>query len=557
MLHRRIFGLLSREIRGLHQAAYLLATLSLCSSLLGFVRDRLLAHYYGADAALDLYYAAFRVPDFLFATVCSLLSVYVLVPFIEERMVDGREAVRQLLSELLTAFAAVMLVASLCAFLFSEQLTAWLFPGIQGAAQDTLVLYTRILLIQPFILGLSNLSGAIVQTNRRFLLFALSPILYNLGILVGILWFARAWGTLGLIYGVLLGAVMHLAIQLPYLAQSGLIPGFTVVRDVTLLIRVAAVSLPRTLALSFQQLTMVALTAQATLFAAGSVSVFMFAWNLQAVPVAVIAAAYSVAAFPTLSRYHAAGDLTSFVAHASTALRHILFWCIPIFALAFVIRAQLVRVLLGSGAFDWQDTMLTAALFAVFLSSLWAQGVSMLLMRAWYAAGRTWLPLFAAALAAATTMALVLLPAVTQSDSAVLTMAQKALHVDALAGNEVLGLALAYTIGTWVSALVLLAAFAATFGLLRSLWPVVWQSSVASVTGGMAAYAALQLYAPVLRPDTLWTVLGQGAAGGMVGLALWLLMLWLLDSRELYDTVQALSVRVWKRKVLIGGADSA
>ena len=99
--------------------------------------------------------------------------------------------------------------------------------------------------------------------------------------------------------------------------------------------------------------------------AAGSVAIFQFALNLQSVPLAIIGMSYSVAAFPVLADLFAKKEQTAFNHHVLTAFRHIIFWSLPIIALVIVLRAQIVRVVLGSGAFDWADTRLTAAVLAV------------------------------------------------------------------------------------------------------------------------------------------------------------------------------------------------
>src|SRR3954464_13544314 len=106
---RKILSLFSKETTALHQAAFLLAFFSLLSQMLAFLRDRALAHAFGAGTALDTYYAAFRIPDFLFVTVASVVSLSVIVPFIVERESRGKPAVREFVDDIFTFFSVLII----------------------------------------------------------------------------------------------------------------------------------------------------------------------------------------------------------------------------------------------------------------------------------------------------------------------------------------------------------------------------------------------------------------------------------------------------------------
>ena len=123
-------------------------------------------------------------------------------------------------------------------------------------------------------------------------------------------------------------------------------------------------------------------------------SIFQFAYNLQSVPLAIIGVSYSVAAFPLLAELYSSANREKFALHVLTALRHIIFWSVPAIALILVLRAQLVRVVLGSGEFDWTDTRLTAAVLALLSLSLVAQAIYLVVVRAFYAGGRTRIPFY-------------------------------------------------------------------------------------------------------------------------------------------------------------------
>ena len=179
---------------------------------------------------------------------------------------------------------------------------------------------------------------------------------------------------------------------MPSISHDGFLRKLPYIRDRAALFATISISLPRALALSMSQLSFLGLTALAGLLTSGSIAIFVFAYNLQAVPLAIIGASYSVAAFPTLAATLSKGKREEFLEHVAIAARYVLFWSLPASALVIVLRAHMVRTVLGSGQFDWTDTRLTAAVFALLALSLAAQGLSLLLIRAYYAAGRTFVP---------------------------------------------------------------------------------------------------------------------------------------------------------------------
>ena len=202
---RKLLNRIAAPVRGLHQAAYLLAALTFASQALALLRDRTFAHTFGAGPVLDLYYAAFRVPDLVFALVSSLVSAYVIIPRITGM---DRETTRKLLSESASFLLGVGGAICLALALFMPQLLALLYPDLAiSARQAEFVLLARILLLQPILLGLSGVLASVTQVHRRFFIFALSPVLYNLGIIFGILFLYPRFGLPGIGAGVVMGAL--------------------------------------------------------------------------------------------------------------------------------------------------------------------------------------------------------------------------------------------------------------------------------------------------------------------------------------------------------------
>ena len=309
---RRLLQFFEREISGLHEAAYLLGFFALLSQVLGFLRDRLLASHFGAGETLDIYYAAFRVPDFIFIMTASAVSLSVLIPFLSERRAEGTEQMRGFLDTLFSAFFFGMAVVGLAAFVAAPHLAGLLFPGFSAAALADTTTLMRIMLLQPLFLGVSNLFASVTQLERRFFVYAVSPLLYNAGIIAGILFFYPLLGLSGLAWGVVVGAFLHLAVQVPVLVRSGLLPRLVVRVRLREIASVVALSFPRTLALSAQNLAVLALTSLGSLFGAGAIAVFNLSWNLQSVPLSIVGASYSLAAFPTLAGFWSGGAREKF-----------------------------------------------------------------------------------------------------------------------------------------------------------------------------------------------------------------------------------------------------
>jgi putative peptidoglycan lipid II flippase len=548
----RVLNLFYREIRGLHQAAYILALFALASQILAIVRDRLLASQFGAGSELDIYYAAFRIPDLLFVLFASVLSVYVLLPFVTKAKTESADEARAVLSQMFSLFLVVYVVIAGITFVIAPYIAHLLFPGFEATAQAEAVLLLRILLLQPLLLGISSLLSVVTQMGHRFVIYALSPVLYNIGIIIGAAFLYPIFGIAGLAYGVVLGAVMHCLIQLPLVYSSDLRFGMTAKIHKKTMWAIAQVAIPRAITLSLSQIMLLVLVMMATTMSVGSVAVLQFAYNLQSVPLAIIGMSYSVAAFPTLASLLADKKQTEFNEYVLTALRHVIFWSTPVVVLVIVLRAQLVRVLLGSGSFDWADTRLTAAALAIFVVSLLAQSILLLIVRAFYAGGFTRLPLlvtFAGTLFSGG-FAYGLYAWFLHSPSAQVFFTSL-FRLENVVGSEVLMLPLGYTLGVIIEVVLMLIFAGRTFGMqLRTLVKPFTVAFVASVTGGLFAYATLLFVVEGVNQNTFVGILIQGCVAGVFGLIGVVVAYRLLGSPEMHEIYMALKGRLRKREII-------
>lgn len=541
------FKYLSFEVRGLQAAAYVLAVAALLSSLLALVRDRLFAHAFGASTALDIYYAAFRIPDLIFVGTAALVSVYILIPEIVKRTeIDQRKYI----DTIVVGFSLFAILVAAIAAALAPFFLEYMFPKlVDGGHLETLVAITRILLIQPILLGLSNIFAAITQAHQRYALYAASPLVYNLSIIAGILFLYPVWGLTGLAWGVVLGALLHAGIQLPAIVGDGFFSRVPRLYSFRTLLETATLSLPRALALSMSQFTLLGLIALAGFLTAGSIAVFMFAYNLAAVPLAIIGASYSVAAFPTLALAFSKGDRAEFVQLVATAARYVIFWSIPASMLILVLRAHIVRVILGSGAFSWSDTRLTAAAFAVMAFALVAQGLMLLLVRGYYAAGRSFIPVIIAASVTFLTLLMAIAGLFVLYDQTLLRMMENALRIDDIAGSEVLVLALAYAIAAIFGAVALALHFEFRFGgLIKRIASAILDASIAGLAGALAAYIFLGILAPAMAGAEALSILLQGVGAGFSGVLVTAATYYLLGNKECMETYASLRARIWREK---------
>lgn len=540
---RRAFSVFYKEVRNLHQAAYVLAIFAFGSQLLALVRDRLLAHEFGAGIELDVYYAAFRIPDLLYVVFASMLSVYVLIPFVADRM-DGKQnhEARAVLSQVYTVFLVGYIIVAGIVWLTAPFLVSLLFVGMAEQAND-IVSLLRILLLQPLLLGVSSLLGVVTQMGHRFVLYAVSPLFYNLGIIFGIVVLYDMFGLAGLGYGVVLGASMHMLVQWPLMRGSDLSFGFTNHFSGDLLKRILKVSMPRAITLTLHQVTLLIAIMITGLLATGSISVFQFAFNLQSVPLAVIGASYSTAVFPFLADLYARGQQQEFVRYVTTALRHILFWALPAVALIIILRAQIVRVVLGSGEFSWSDTRLTAAVLALLSISLAAQAINLLLVRTFYAAGKTMVPfmvtLLGTVIAAASMYSLVRSEF---SSSSLFSWLAEMFRVADVAQNEVILIALGYTLAIIIQVLVLFLVTVRTFSIsVRWVPRHLLRTFSAAFSGGFVAYVVLQYMALIVDQNSFIGIFAQGliaALSGIVAIAATYYVLKTPESHEIYRAVR-------------------
>jgi len=511
--------ILNGQSRTITSAALILALASLASRLLGFLRDRLLAGSFGAGDALDTYYAAFRVPDLIYnLLVMGALSAGFIPVFIslwqKEKQGEKTEDTWRFVSGVLNLLAVGLIVLTAAGWLAAPYLVKFITPGFVGEKLAQTVTLTRLLFLSPLILGMSAVVGGVLQARRRFLVFSLAPIFYNLGIIGGILFLAPSFGVYGVAAGVIFGALFHFLIQWPAFYGLGFRYRLVFGWADDGIRRLMKLTGPRVLTLAVSQLNFLALTAIGSGLVAGSLAIFNLTYNIWTFPLGILAASLATAAFPQLAQAVAAGERQIFRETFSATCRQILFLILPVSALFWALRTPLVQIVLGTGKFGAADVLATGEALKFLTLGLFAEAIILLLIRGFFALEDIKTPFW-----------LGLISSVLRIGGA--WWLAKFLGVA--------GLALGYALGGVFNMLLLWlwldkkAAGLANREILTSAAKI----ALASVAAGLTGWGCLYFGGSWFNVSTLPGALILGFLSGGWGLAIYLFFAWLLRSPEL------------------------
>lgn len=387
--------LLGKRQNNILSAALVLMIMILASAALGLIRDRLLAGRFfaaGNQWQLDVYFAAFRIPDMLFQVLVLGTLSAAFIPVFSEYLIKDEKEAYGFANLVLNLGLVIFIVFSCLIFIFSQDLGR-LVTSLRGEQLNLMVSLMRILLVGQIIFAASNFYTAILQTNQRFLLPAIASFLYNFGIILGIIFLTPFLGIYGPVLGVIIGILLHMIIQFPLVKSVGFNhkiifnfrhPGIK---------KIGKLMLPRTAGFALDQISLSVGVFIATAFSAGSFSIYNFAQHLSGLPVSLFGLTIGQAALPALAR-EANSNRENFRNLLVSSIHQVLFLTLPASIILLVLRIPAVRLAFGAKAFPWEATILTGKVVALFSLSIFAQGLIELLMRAFYALQDTKTPLF-------------------------------------------------------------------------------------------------------------------------------------------------------------------
>ena len=532
---KRILSSQSNSITG---AAVVLGLASFISRLIGVIRDRLFAHHFGAGDVLDAYYAAFRIPDLVYNLIIVGALSAGFIPVFMKLVTKDKDESWRVTNSIINILGLILIIACGVLFIFTPQLMKLVVPGFDAEKMQMTVMLSRIMFFSPILLGISGIASSVLQSFKNFFIYSLTPIMYNLGIIIGVIFFVPIWGINGLAYGVILGALLHLLIQIPSLYSHGFRYQALFLWKNKYVREIGRLMVPRTLGMATSQINLLVITILASTLAAGSVAIFNLANNLQYFPIGLIGISFAIAAFPTLAKFVAEDKKNEMTEQLSRTIRQILFFIIPITIAFLLLRAQIVRVIYGSGEFNWSDTILTANTLAFFSLSLFAQCLIPLLARAFYALHDTWTPFF---IGIVSTIVNII----------------AALYFKQILG--VSGLALGFTIGMVVQMSLLWLLLHRQLGTLHESKIIIslYKISLAGIIMAILIQLSKSPLSYFVDMTKFWGILTQGFIAGGIGLLAYGIICWLLKLEEMTLFAGSLKRRWLKLTNVQGEIDGA
>ncbi|MCA9308183.1 murein biosynthesis integral membrane protein MurJ [candidate division WWE3 bacterium] len=375
-------------------AAIVISAMYGVSAILSLVRSRMLATHFGASDILGVFYVADRIPNLIYSLLVVGTLSTVFIPIFTDELKKDKDLAWKTASSVVNASLFVFLIFGLIVYIFAKPIVIAVSLGEFDLQQiDIAVRLMRIMLVSQVILLLSSFLTSVLQSFKLFVIPALAPVVYNLGTILGIAFFAPRYGIYSAAYGVLIGALLHLAIQLPLSRHINLkyYPRLNIkdkgLRNVLKLLP------PRMLSASLFQITSLANNSLAILVSVPSVVVLKFALQLQTFPVLLFGASIAQAALPTLSYESSGEEIAKFKSIFLTSLHQVMFLVIPFSVILLVLRLPVVRLVYGAANYPWEATLATATALGFFSVSIFAQSAVYLINRAFIALKDTYTPL--------------------------------------------------------------------------------------------------------------------------------------------------------------------
>lgn len=367
------------------------------SNLVGLLRQVLISQAFGTSAQIDAFYAAEKLPNILFTLVAggALASAFIpnFTAFLED---EDRAGAWRLASAIINIVTLALTLISIVAAYFAEWLVLnILAPGFPLEQQLLTASLLRILLLTTVIFGASGLIMGILNAHQKFLLPALAPSMYWLGMIFGVIFLVPSLGIFGLAWGAVLGAVLHLLIQLPGLMRTPEVKYvFTLDLRSSIVRKVGSLMAPRLLGVAVVQINFLVNVIVATGLPEGSLTAITIAFMVMTMPQVVIAQAISIAALPTFSAQVARGDLDEMRKSLAATIRSIVFLALPATLGLILLRVPITELLFQRGEFGESSTELVTWALLWYTIGLVGHSIVEIVSRAFYALHDTKTPVF-------------------------------------------------------------------------------------------------------------------------------------------------------------------
>lgn len=510
-------NLLLRRQTNILSAALIIMVTVVFSQILGLVRQRLLVSIFGASDTLGIYLVSSKLPDFLFQLIIAGALSSAFIPVFSEHIGKGKVAqANALSSSLITLGLAVFLVLAFFLFVFAEFFLNLIAPGFSHNQIQLMASLMKIIIFGEILFIFGSFLSAILQSYNHFFIPGIAAAFYNIGMIVSIVIFSPIVGIFAPAYGVVLGALIFILIQLPMSKKVGFsfVPSFYFKAEGVL--ETLRLMWPRTISIAIFYLGTLAIVALISFLSSPGRNyvIFDYAQTLAFAPIVLFGQTIAQAAFPVLSRERE--KIEEFKQVFIASFNQMLYLVLPVSALLLVLRIPIVRLVYGASQFDWQATVLTGKTLAFFSISIFAQALIYLVSRGFYALHDTKTPLVVGAI---TTGLMIVM--------GVLFIVYYKLGVETLA--------IAYSVGSILNLLLLFLVLAKRIGGFRKRELLFSQGKIflATIFTGFALYIPIKLLDQLVfdTTRTINLILLTGISS-FAGLSLYLFLTWLFDVKE-------------------------
>ena len=509
------------------------------SNILGLFRNRFLAQKI-PSADLDTYLAAFRIPDLIFNLLIlgaiSSAFIPIFTGFIRKN--QQKEAWHIANSVINIAIVLLIVICGLLA-LFMPNLMPHIVPGFSALQKTQTVNLSRILLLTPLFFGLSYIFGGILNSFKRFIVYSLAPLVYNISIILATLFLADQYSVYGVAAGVVGGSFLHMMIQFPVVWKMGFRwKGVLDFRHKAVR-RIGKLMLPRIVGLGANQIVLIIATFLASMWV-GNVTYFNFANDIQTFFSVVFGASFAIAIFPFFADYAADNDQKKFRETFGLAAKQILYFIIPSSVLLILLRVEIVRLILGTGHYDWEATINTANALGAFAIGVWAASLIQLLARAFYAFENTRTPAIVSVIS--TIFTIILSFVLSKLNIGVINIFGHTVSTPLKA----VGIAYAVSLGSILNALILIIILKKQLGAIngKNFAITVFKYIFCSIIIGVLAQLSKNIIGNNVNMQTFFGVFAKAVGSILISAVVYIFLTYLLKCEELSAFIE-----VFKKKV--------
>ncbi len=373
-------------------ATALIAVTSFVSYAMGLVRDRIIAVNFGTTNATDTYNASFLIPDLLFNLFIAGALMAAFLPIFSEYLVKNKEEANKIASTMLTCATLVISGLAVLAFIFMESIIPFIFPNIDANSKLDIINMTRMMLPSAILFAVSNTLGNILMSYKHFIAYALSPILYNLGIIFGVIFFRENLGIYSAATGVLIGAGLHCLIRVidTFATDYKYRPSLNVTHPAFK--KILKLMMPKAISLISWQINLYIFAVIGMKMIEGGLAAFNFARNIQSFAVSLFGISFATAVFPYMATAFSEKDQKSYVNHVQKTVQRVLFFTIPSMIGLMILTKPLIELILSGGIFQENSIGITSTILFFFAISIPFESLWHIFARAYYARQNTLTP---------------------------------------------------------------------------------------------------------------------------------------------------------------------